>query len=436
MLEDTPDSSREPSDRADKSPGDDSTVISVDGVSKTFLMPHHKVHTLKETVLHPLRKYSIDRLPVLSDISFDVKEGEFFGIIGRNGSGKSTLLKCLAGIYRTECGNITIDGRLSPFIELGVGFNPDLNARDNVYVNAALLGLSPREAGRRFDDIIEFAELEEFVDLKFKNYSTGMQVRLGFASAIQVDADILLIDEVLAVGDTSFQQKCYDTFQNHKRQGRTIVFVSHDLGSIELFCDRVLYIEKGEMIEIGKPDKVIRKYMDDTATLQREREQLEVASDRGYSEENRWGDGSAEILDFWIEDDAGNRTTVIREKTKAVFRSHVKFHETMEHPVLLAAVHSDEDDRPTIFGISNHTANVQLPVVRKGDMLDCSMSFETWLTNGRYYVSIWVVSEDGIKLGDYRSLVETFLVKGHPHVIGKTLWPNEFTFTMSQADSD
>ncbi len=436
MLEDIPDPSHEPSVRASNEPCDNSIAISVDGISKTFLMPHHKVHTLKETVLHPLRKFSIDRLPILKDIKFDVKEGEFFGIIGRNGSGKSTLLKCLAGIYRTECGNITINGRLSPFIELGVGFNPDLNARDNVYVNAALLGLSPIEASNIFDDIIAFAELEEFVDLKFKNYSSGMQVRLAFASAIQVNADILLIDEVLAVGDTSFQQKCFDTFQNHKRQGRTIVFVSHDLGAIERFCDRTLYIEGGETVVIGEPEEVVKRYLDDTAERQRGHDQQERDSGRGWSEEDRWGDGSAEIEDFWIEDETGDRTTVIREHTNVVFRSRVKFHETMEHPVLLVGVHSDDDDRPMIFGVSSHTADVQLPVVHKGDVLDCSMSFKAWFTNGRYYASIWIVSANGTQVGDHRAFVETFTVKGHPHVIAKTLWPNEFSFSTIQADSD
>src|SRR3954468_12160871 len=185
---------------------DSAPAVVVDGVSKAFRLPHEKVHTLKERALHPFKRSRYDRLQALDNLSFVVPKGEFFGIVGRNGSGKSTLLKCLAGIYGVDSGGIYINGRVSTFIELGVGFNPDLAARDNMTINAIMLGLSPREARERFDHVIEFAELGEFTDLKLKNYSSGMQVRLAFSVMIQVDADILLIDEVLAVGDAAFQQ--------------------------------------------------------------------------------------------------------------------------------------------------------------------------------------------------------------------------------------
>src|SRR4051794_11997261 len=187
-------------------------VIEARGLRKTFRIPEQKVETLKERAVHPFARIEHRQLQALRDVSFDVHRGEFFGIVGRNGSGKSTLLKILAGIYRADRGDVRMAGRLSTFIELGVGFNPDLAARDNVLINGIMLGLSPREALRRFDEIIEFAELEDFVDLKLKNYSSGMHVRLAFSVMIQVDADILLIDEVLAVGDASFQQKCFDVF--------------------------------------------------------------------------------------------------------------------------------------------------------------------------------------------------------------------------------
>ena len=176
-------------------------AVSVDGASKTFRIPHQQFHTFKERALHPFRSRTYDAFNAMNDVSVGVRRGEFFGIVGRNGSGKSTLLKCIAGIYRLDEGSITVEGRLSPFIELGVGFNPDLAAEDNVVINAVMMGLSRAEARRRFADIIAFAELEEFVDLKLKNYSSGMGVRLGFAVATQVDAEVLLVDEVLAVGD-------------------------------------------------------------------------------------------------------------------------------------------------------------------------------------------------------------------------------------------
>src|SRR5918911_4009083 len=188
-------------------------AIEVRDLEKTFRIPKQQVHTLKERALHPFRGTTFDELRVLRGISFDVLEGEFFGIVGRNGSGKSTLLKCLAGIYRADAGEIRVAGRISPFIELGVGFNPDLTARDNVVINAVMMGLTPREARARFDEIIDFAELEEFVDLKLKNYSSGMQVRLAFAVMVQSGAEILLIDEVLAVGGAPFPQRRLDEFR-------------------------------------------------------------------------------------------------------------------------------------------------------------------------------------------------------------------------------
>src|SRR5918992_342332 len=231
-------------------------MVSVAHLSKTFKLPHQRYSTLKERALHPFRSTEYDLLEAVHDVSFDVAEGEFFGIVGRNGSGKSTLLKCLAGIYRVNRGEIRMRGRLSTFIELGVGFNPDLAARDNVLINGIMLGLPPKEALRRFDRIIEFAELEEFVDLKLKNYSSGMQVRLAFSVMIQVDADILLIDEVLAVGDAAFQQKCFDVFNRLKQDGKTIVFVTHDMAAVTRFCDRAMLLERGRIETIGAPDNV------------------------------------------------------------------------------------------------------------------------------------------------------------------------------------
>jgi len=228
-------------------------AVSVEEVGKEFRLPHEQAHTLKERALHPFRRSGSDRLHALEDVSFAVAEGEFFGIVGRNGSGKSTLLKCLAGIYKVDRGRIRMRGRLSTFIELGVGFNPDLPARDNVMINGIMLGLSPKEALRRFDAIIAFAELEEFVDLKLKNYSSGMQVRLAFSVMSQVDADVLLIDEVLAVGDAAFQQKCFERFLKLKSEGRTIVFVTHDMHAVERFCDRAMLIDRGRMVMLDQP---------------------------------------------------------------------------------------------------------------------------------------------------------------------------------------
>src|ERR1700684_1538914 len=236
------------------------TAVSVEHVSKTFRLPHRQYSTLKERALHPFRSTSYDELHAVQDISLEIAEGEFFGIVGRNGSGKSTLLKCIAGIYGVDTGRISIAGRLSPFIELGVGFNMDLNARDNVIINAIMLGLTRKEAARRFAHVVASAELEDFMDLRLKNYSSGMLVRLAFSTAIQVDAEVLLIDEVLAVGDAAFQQKCFEEFFRLKREGKTIVFVSHDMYSVERFCDRAMLMEHGQMTKIGDPRVIGRAY--------------------------------------------------------------------------------------------------------------------------------------------------------------------------------
>jgi len=208
-------------------------------------------------VLHPFSRLTYERNDALKDVSFSVDAGEFFGIFGPNGSGKSTLLRILAGIYVPDSGTVRVQGLLSPFIELGVGFNLELNARDNIRINATLAGLSRRELERRFDEILAFAELERFVDQKLKNYSSGMLVRLAYSIAIQIPFDVLLLDEVLAVGDESFQQKCFATFEQFKEEGKTVVLVTHQLGLLRRFCDRVLSLENGVVRTVGCPEEVI-----------------------------------------------------------------------------------------------------------------------------------------------------------------------------------
>lgn len=244
-------------------------AIDVEGISKSFALPHEQRSTLKEHFLHPFRNRYYERQVALRDVSFSVQRGEFFGIVGPNGSGKSTLLKILAGIYRQDTGVVRVNGILSPFIELGVGFNPDLNARDNIKVNGTLLGLTRRELDERLESILEFAELTRFADQKLKNYSSGMQLRLAFSIAIQVPFDILMLDEVLAVGDASFQQKCFAVFDDLMQEGgKTIVFVSHDLATIRRYCDRVAYIEQGTLRCVGPADEVVDLYVPEPVAVE------------------------------------------------------------------------------------------------------------------------------------------------------------------------
>jgi len=240
----------------------DDVAIKVENVSKVFKLPHEKQTSLKGAVINIFKggRSSYERQQVLNDISFEIKKGEFFGIVGRNGSGKSTLLKMLAGIYTPTSGSIRVNGKLTPFIELGVGFNPELTGRENVFLNGALLGFNRSEMLAMYDDIVEFAELGKFMGQKLKNYSSGMQVRLGFSIAVRASTDILVLDEVLAVGDEAFQNKCFQYFDQLKREKRTVVLVTHDMNSVERYCNRALFIESGSIELEGEPYKVAAAY--------------------------------------------------------------------------------------------------------------------------------------------------------------------------------
>ncbi len=237
-------------------------LIDVQHLNKTFHLPQRSLDTVKDRLFQLFTPNPKRVLPVLRDVTFSVSGGEFIGIVGRNGSGKSTLLKILAGIYRPDPGaRIELEGRISPFLELGVGFHPELTARENVHVNAILLGLTPSQVANRFEEIIRFAELEDFVEQKLKFFSSGMQVRLAFAVAIQVDAAIFLMDEVLAVGDMAFQEKCLDVFRAFKKRGSTVILVTHSMSHVENFCDRLLVMEQGRLVFDGDVTAGIREYI-------------------------------------------------------------------------------------------------------------------------------------------------------------------------------
>ncbi|HEU4656035.1 MAG TPA: ABC transporter ATP-binding protein, partial [Capillimicrobium sp.] len=332
---------------------------------------------------HPLRRMGHEAFPALNDVSFAVDHGEFFGIVGRNGSGKSTLLKCLAGIYATDRGRIYVNGRMSTFIELGVGFNNDLPARDNVMINATMLGLSPREARRRYDAVIDFAELREFEDLKLKNYSSGMEVRLAFSVMMQVDAEVLLIDEVLAVGDAAFQQKCFDEFARIRREGRTVLLVTHDMGNVQRFCDRAMLLERGRIVEIGEPDRVAARYLE----LNFNRDDAGTAASGtgdgagGEPEAGRYGDRRAEIVEAWFEDEAGERARTVPTGQRCAFCFTARFREPVEDP-LFGVVLADDRGTPVF-----EASNVLQPASGRfepGDATTVRIAFDCVLSSGRY----------------------------------------------------
>jgi ABC-type polysaccharide/polyol phosphate transport system ATPase subunit/ABC-type polysaccharide/polyol phosphate export permease len=247
-------------------------AVSVEDVHKTFLIPHERHTSFKSRAVELFRPEPHSTLHALRGVSFEVERGEFFGLVGPNGSGKSTLLKCVAGIYGSDSGSVSVTGRLSPFLEMGIGFKDELTARENVVLNGTLLGLSPEQVRQRMDAIIAFADLEEFADLNLKNLSSGMRVRLAFSLAIQVDADILLLDEVLAVGDEAFMQKCFEQLRLFKEEGRTVLLVTHSMASLDRFCDRALLLDAGRVARVGDPAWVAEGYSELNARLATERE--------------------------------------------------------------------------------------------------------------------------------------------------------------------
>ena len=359
-------------------------AIELDGVSKSYRVPVHRVETFKERILHPFRSVEYRELGALDDVSFDIAAGEFFGIAGRNGSGKTTLLKLLASIYAPDRGTIRIAGRVAPFIELGVGFNPELAARDNILLNGVMMGLTPREARKRADQVIEFAELEEFVELKLKNYSSGMRVRLGFAVLVEADADILLIDEVLAVGDAAFQQKCTDVFYDFKRMGRTIVLVTHDMGKLDEYCDRAVLLHEGQVEEIGAADAVGGRYMELNFT--------------GGTGTGRWSlsqdefAGSAGITDFRFENNAGEGIENLQHGESICFRGEIEVYEpigavdALGAGTFIVALNNAEDQR--VFEVRSDPLTSSDGPLQPGERVSVRGRIENSLVGGRYTADV------------------------------------------------
>lgn len=306
----------------------DNIAIKVDNLSKTFKLPHEKQNSVKGIITSfGKRKKTFEIQQALKDVSFEIKEGEFFGIVGRNGSGKSTLLKLLAGIYTPTAGSVQVNGTLTPFIELGVGFSPELTGRENVFLNGALLGFNRTEMARMYKDIVAFAELEKFMDQKLKNYSSGMQVRLAFSIAIRAKSKILLLDEVLAVGDEAFQKKCTEYFREMKNKRQTVILVTHDMGSVTEYCDRAMLVSDGEIKLLSDP--------------------LTIAD--AYSEINQLSGGK--VVDLLaakdsVQNGANIESVVTRSPGSKTSKSHFKFNEYIE---IVAQYKLSEDIKnPTI----------------------------------------------------------------------------------------
>jgi len=306
-------------------------VITVSDVSKRFRLYHERNQSLKAAFMRG-RRASYEEFWALRDVSLEVPEGATFGLIGENGSGKTTLLKCIGKILRPDKGSISSRGKISALLELGAGFHPELSGRENVYLNGSILGLSKRALDRRFDEIVDFAGLEQFIDTPVKSYSSGMYVRLGFSVAINVDPDILLIDEILAVGDADFQRKCFEKFDDLKARGKTIVLVSHTLGSVRNLCDQVALLEHGELRRVGPSAAVIDEYLGDVFA------DREEDADQGM----RWGSGEARIERIEVLGAAGAPVKRVHTGDTVVFRMHYAASVPIERPVFGMALHTIE----------------------------------------------------------------------------------------------
>jgi ABC-2 type transport system ATP-binding protein len=350
-------------------------VIETRDVSKSFRLPVNKISSLKEQIT-TFSRPDYKSLDALREVSFEVHRGEFFGIVGRNGSGKSTLLKVLASIYAADGGTVRMAGRLAPFIELGVGFNPELTARENVELNGVMMGLERRQARGRLGAVLEFAELEEFVDMKLKNYSSGMLVRLAFSVMIQSDAEILLIDEVLAVGDAAFQQKCADVFHEMRDSERTVILVTHDMGAVEHYCHRAMLLHDGEVRAVGDPGEVARKYL---------RLNFESAPSSG-------GDSLGEVADIvvedaWLEDDVGARVTNVEKGRDLHFCAELEAKRDVEGPTFGFALANSDGVEVTGFGVPPDGLPER---VAAGQRLQIRATVENRLAPERYVVRCWI----------------------------------------------
>lgn len=383
---------------------DNDIAIQVKGVSKHFLLPHERTHTIKSSIISVLRgkkNKTVERQQALSDISFEIKKGEFFGIVGRNGSGKSTLLKILAKIYQPSEGSIHVEGRLVPFIELGVGFNPELTGRENVYLSASLMGFSKKEIDSMYKDIVDFAELEKFMDQKLKNYSSGMQVRLAFSIATRAEGDILLVDEVLAVGDADFQRKCFNHFRELKKKNKTVVFVSHDMNSIREYCDRAVLIESSKLIHSGDSDKVATQYsrlFDDSNSA------------KNGTDSKRWGDRALETVKVNV-----TPSSVIDSKRpeNIIVEVEVKANKDIEDPMFGFRIRNAAGK--AITGTNSQIKKVAYVPMKKGEKMKVRWEIPHIFSGGVYYVDPAIGYENGSKNADWWEEAASFEVKTSEH---------------------
>jgi ABC-2 type transport system ATP-binding protein len=334
----------------------DAPAVVVDGVSKRFRLYRERNQSLKAALMRGGRA-QFDEYWALKDVSFEIKEGSTFALIGENGSGKSTLLKCIARILSPEKGDISTRGSVAALLELGSGFHPELSGRENVFLNGSILGMSKRELERKFDEIVDFAGIEPFIDQPVKNYSSGMYMRLGFSVAINVDPDILLVDEVLAVGDAAFQDKCMEKFAEFRRAGKTVVIVSHAMGSMRTLCDEAAWLDHGSLLEVGRADHIVDRYVDKGHA---DAEATAPVSDGGAAEA-RWGSGEARLTGVSMLGPSGAPSSLFRTGDTVTVRLEYTCSTRVERPVFGLAM--ENLDGVYVWAHNTRDAGLELPFI-------------------------------------------------------------------------
>jgi len=352
------------------------SVITVDQVSKRFKLYSERNQSLKATVVRGKRS-TYKEFWALKDVSFEIPEGSTFGLIGENGSGKSTLLKCIAKILTPDSGKVTTRGRLAALLELGSGFHQELSGRDNIYLNGSILGLTRKELDRQLDSIIAFSGIEEFIDQPVKNYSSGMYVRLGFSIAIHVEPDILLVDEILAVGDTAFQRRCMEKFAEFRSSGRTVVLVSHAMGTLRDMCDNAAWLQHGELVGVGSASTIVDDYI------------IETAEDRieSTSEIQQSGSGQVLITDVELLDSRGSSSTLFRTGETQRIRLHYNCTKPVHTPVFGLAVQTLDGVR--LWAHHTRDAGINIPVLDGEGYIDVVVD-KLMLQAGTFDVSVSV----------------------------------------------